>query len=93
MKSLITAILREKGCIDNGISEEIVSTIEPIIQQTIAMELNLGEMAGKAMQGLLANPCIECTNLTEEELVQCAVSHAFCLMAELDNLRNPDSAH
>ena len=41
--------------------------------------------AGQALQGLLANPAPVCVNLSEHEVVGCAVSYADALLKALES--------
>lgn len=91
MQQIINKILRDHGAIDNGISEVIHNTLDPMIQATIHKELNLAEIASKAMQGMLANPAYE--DMGDEELVKICIDCSIHLLAGLDDLRGKENAH
>ncbi len=91
MKKIINKILRDRNVIDNGISDVIFDTLDPMIQSTIARELNIAEVASKAMQGLLANP--DMSDTSKAQITMISYEYALDLLNHLDDVRNscPDA--
>ena len=93
MKSIIKNILHNHSIIDTGIAEEIEETLDPIIQQTIWHELNMAEIASKAMTGLLSNNSSEIMSMDYHDIAEHSVNSAIALMQKLDEVRDKDNAH
>ena len=93
MKSIIKSILHDHGVLDIGIADKIEQQLDPMIQQTIWHELNLAEIASKAMTGYLANNATEVMCMDYHDIAEHSVNSAIALMQKLDEVRNKDNAH
>lgn len=93
MQKIINQILRDNNVIDTGISKRIHETLDPMIQSTIHRELNLAEMASKAMEGLLANNSSEIIGMENSDIAKHAIGCAMELLTQLDKMRGSGNAH
>ncbi len=56
LRKIINEELRDMGVIDNGISERLAATIDPIIQVSVRDSVRLYNASEQILAGIMANP-------------------------------------
>lgn len=59
LSDIINQVLRQKGAIDNGISEAISEVVSPLIESTIANEIQLSHTTTQILCALIGSSDIE----------------------------------
>lgn len=86
MRDTIKAILTNHKVIDTGISDEIEQIAAVAMGNVIREELNFANVAGLALQGILANP--ETGRENYQACAEIAINQAKALMKELERRSN-----
>lgn len=86
IKDVITDILRKHKVIDSGISDEIEQIVNVSAAQVFSERLNFANVAGQALQGILANP--ETGRENYQACAEIAINQAKALMKELERRSN-----
>lgn len=88
--STIRNILRDKGVIDNGISDVITECIESTIGSVIMEQLSLAELAARCLQGILQSDVHGQYNY--DVAAEMAIIQAETLFRKLDEKREIHNA-
>lgn len=83
MKNVINKVLRDKGIIDNGVSDILADMCNQMTYDVIKQEISFTAIAIEAMNGLLVNP--QCSGRSVEAVAQMAIDHAEALHQKLFN--------
>lgn len=81
MKDVINKVLRDKGVIDNGISDILAKLCGEMTFNVIREEMSFTGMAIEAMSGILANP--DCSAMKEGAVAEAAMANAEALHKKL----------
>lgn len=75
LKAIIVMELRKHGQVDNGVSDAICLTIEPILQSILKEGIQLTDAATKIYAGMLAGGV--CDSLSPVDQITVAIEHAL----------------